>query len=207
MHFTPENPHEHQLWLESVNVPDYCANCGRPYSAHYREQCPTIPSSGQAFGAPPIIMHGLSQEEYARKVLKIALILFAVLASYLPLHAQTDAPTHQTISRLDWSLLVADTASRSIDVYSTRAIISRGGHEVLIPKPIANHTASEIAYSGGVVIMDWYLMRRLEKTRPGLAHLLMSVEIGQNAAFVSHNMIELSDVHRSTVYVRLGGAR
>jgi adenosylmethionine-8-amino-7-oxononanoate aminotransferase len=89
---------------------------------------------------------------------------------------------HQTPTRADFVLLMADAGVRANDVMSTRYALNHGWVEKRLPNAIASHTPAMAAYSAGVVAADWWMMRFLERhNHKRIAYVFMVVEIGQDA--------------------------
>jgi hypothetical protein len=93
------------------------------------------------------------------------------------------------LGRIDWSLLAADAAARSLDVYSTHLALSEGFHELILPKAIADHTPAMAAYSAGCVASDYLWARYLVKHHhPKLAKIVILGDASQDAIFAVHNL-------------------
>ena len=98
-----------------------------------------------------------------------------------------DAPSH--LDRIEWSLLAADATTRGLDAYSTYRASQGGGHDAELPSCIAEHPAAMSAYSGGVVVLQYFLARSLFKhghTR--LAHLITAADVVQVGVAAGHNL-------------------
>jgi hypothetical protein len=113
--------------------------------------------------------------------LLISLLLFSTLAASAQNHRQH--PTKE-----DFVLLTGDAGVRSLDVYSTHWMLQNGDHEMILPDLIAHHVPVMAAYSGGSVLFNWWVMRRLEYRHPKLSHTLMMVEIEQDGYYAIHNL-------------------
>lgn len=112
-------------------------------------------------------------------------LIFFLLAT--PLFAQESKPR---IDRIEWSLLAADAGTRALDVYSTRVAIENGGHEILLPSFIADHTASMAAYSASIVGVNVLVARALERHHHSrLAHFATLIDIGQDAPWAIRNLL------------------
>jgi hypothetical protein len=97
-------------------------------------------------------------------------------------------PVHVKSPRVDWALLAADVSVRGLDVYSTHKMLALGDHELFLPDVISHHTGTMAAYSGAVVVLDYFGMKRIERRHPKMAHVLMSVEIGQDGFWATKNL-------------------
>ena len=94
------------------------------------------------------------------------------------------------MTRLDWALLLSDTTVRGLDTWSTRRALTSCtcNKEAELPGWIANHTATDAAYSAGAVLTVWTVSRRIERKHPKLAHALTLLDIGGVGIAVAHNV-------------------
>jgi len=126
----------------------------------------------------------------------IALIFSFLVAFVSTVNAESfvqtlpDAPAghHQPIGRTDWSLLAADASARALDIYSTHWMLQQGDHEMFLPDAISHHVPVMAAYSAGVVALDWFAMRKLERKRPRLAHLILASNAVQDGFWALRNL-------------------
>ena len=111
-------------------------------------------------------------------------LIFFLLAT--PIAAQEPKPR---IDRIEWSLLAADAGTRALDVYSTRIAIENGGHEILLPSFIADHTSAMAAYSAGIVGVNFLVARALDRRgHRRLAHIVTMIDVGQDAPWAVQNL-------------------
>lgn len=90
-------------------------------------------------------------------ILAAALLLMAIAA-----HSQ-EKPK---LTKIDWALLAADASARTLDTISTRMDLTapcKCNREAVLPGFIANHTGTMIAYSAGMVGVDYFAARMLVK--------------------------------------------
>jgi hypothetical protein len=92
------------------------------------------------------------------------------------------------MKRIDWALLAADAGTRSLDVYSTRRMLDRGYQEQFLPDAIAQHNATMAAYSGAVVVGNYFISRRIARHHPRLPRLYLLADVLQNGYFAVHNL-------------------
>ena len=91
-------------------------------------------------------------------------------------------------TRTDWVLTGVDVGVRTLDVYSTHLMLSRGGHEAVLPKSIADHTWSLTLFSGGVVGGELFLQHELRKHKHAtLARWVPVIDMGIDAPGAVHN--------------------
>lgn len=122
-------------------------------------------------------------------------ILFLCLTPLLS-HAQAylpDAPTrpasHAPLPTSERFLLVADAASRALDVYSTHWMLGQGDREKLLPGFVAHHVSVMAAYSGATVLVDYLAARHLVRHHHStLARLVTAVDLGQDAPWAVRNL-------------------
>ena len=116
----------------------------------------------------------------ANPVLFGLLLLLAVLPAF--------GQERPKLDKAEFALLAADAGSRALDVYSTHKMLESGYQEELLPGFIADHTGTMAAYSGGSVVLDWLVYRRLREHHRKLAHVLTLVDIGQDVPWAIHNL-------------------
>jgi hypothetical protein len=126
----------------------------------------------------------------ANPVLFGILLLLAVLPAF--------GQERPKLDKAEFALLAADAGSRALDVYSTHKMLESGYQEELLPGFIADHTGTMAAYSGGCVVVDWLVYRRLREHHRKLAHVLTLVDIGQDVPWAIHNLY-LSGHHVGTL--------
>jgi hypothetical protein len=114
------------------------------------------------------------------KTLALFVLLLASVAS-----AQTDRPR---FDRTEWALLSADAAARGLDVYSTHRALSGGNREATLPGWIVNHPPVMAAYSGGIVLGQYYAARKLFPRHRKLAHLITAADVSITAPFAIRNL-------------------
>jgi hypothetical protein len=115
--------------------------------------------------------------------------LIALSAALLLSTAATAQVPSPRVDRIDWATLMADAGARSLDVYSTRRMLTRGDREKLLPAAIAVHTPAMVAYSAGVVLLDGYIARKLAKYgHRKLARTVILIDGGQDAFWAVHNL-------------------
>ena len=112
-------------------------------------------------------------------------LLFLILILTPLVHAQAPKAKPELI---DWALLGGDATVRALDVYSTHHALTQGGHEMFLPNAISHHPPMMAAYSGAVVAVDFWAMRKIERRHPRLAHVLMSIEIAQDGYWAIQNL-------------------
>jgi hypothetical protein len=116
----------------------------------------------------------------ANPVLFGILLLLAVLPAF--------GQERPKLDKAEFALLAADAGSRALDVYSTHKMLESGYQEELLPGFIADHTGTMATYSGGCVVLDWLVYRRLREHHRKLAHVLTLVDIGQDVPWAIHNL-------------------
>ncbi len=114
------------------------------------------------------------------KTLGLFVLLLASVAS-----VQTDRPR---FDRTEWALLSADAAARGLDVYSTHRALSGGNREATLPGWIVNHPPVMAAYSGGIVLGQYYAARKLFPRHRKLAHLITAADVSITAPFAIRNL-------------------
>lgn len=114
------------------------------------------------------------------------LLLFVVFAS-IASGQVPDAPKPH-FDRTEWALLAADAAARGLDVYSTHWAMKAGNTEAMLPGWIVNHPPVMAAYSGGIVLGQYYVARKLFPHHRKLAHLITAVDVSVTAPFAVHNL-------------------
>ena len=91
-------------------------------------------------------------------------------------------------TRTDWALTGVDAGVRGLDIYSTHLMLTRGGHEAVLPKSIADHTWSMTLFSGGVVGGELFLQHELRKHKHAtLARWVPVIDMGIDAPGAVHN--------------------
>lgn len=113
------------------------------------------------------------------KILALLLLLVPVAS------AQTNTPR---IDRAEWALLAADASARGFDVYSTHRALSGGNQEATLPGWIVNHPPVMAAYSGGIVLGQYYVARKLTPRHRKLAYLITAVDVSFTAPFAVRNL-------------------
>ncbi len=113
------------------------------------------------------------------KTVAVFLLLLAPVAS---------AQTNTRIDRTEWALLSADAAARGLDVYSTHWALSGGNREVTLPGWIVNHPPVMAAYSGGIVLGQYYAARKLFPRHRKLAHLITAADVSITTPFAVRNL-------------------
>ena len=117
-----------------------------------------------------------------------SVVVLFVLVSVVQAQTLPAAPKPH-FDRIEWSLLAADGAARGLDVYSTHLASEGGGHDAELPGWIANHPATMAGYSGGVVLLQYYIARKLFKRgRRKWAYALAALDSGQTGYAVAHNL-------------------
>jgi hypothetical protein len=92
--------------------------------------------------------------------------LFAFILLASPLGAQTmDEAPKPRLDRIEWILLASDAGARALDTYSTRWSLCNGNREKFLPPFVANHTANLIAVEGGMVALNYFATRNLNRRR------------------------------------------
>lgn len=130
--------------------------------------------------------------------MKTAIIL-ALAASALSVYGQLPDAPKPHIDKAEIALLAADAGARALDVYSTHQMLQNGNRELFLPKVIASHPATMAAFSGGMVAMDYFAARRLERHRhKRMAHLATMIDAGSVLPWAIHNLY-LPDNKRPTV--------
>jgi len=93
------------------------------------------------------------------------------------------------IDKTEWALLAVDAGVRGLDSYSTRRALQQGNVEATLPGFIANRTGPMVAYSEGMVVIDWLVARELIRRRHRkLAYLFTLGEICQVAPGAIKNL-------------------
>jgi len=117
------------------------------------------------------------------KLIFALLILCTAACAQLP-----DAPKSR-LDRTDYALLAADASARMLDAYSTRQALSHGNREMFLPSAIASHDWTMYAYSGSVVVANYYAAKFLIRHRhPRIAKMVLSIDIAQDAPWAIHNL-------------------
>jgi hypothetical protein len=117
------------------------------------------------------------------------LALFSVFSTATTGQTIPDAPKRH-IDRTGWTLLSADASIRALDVYSTHQMLVNGNHEIFLPGFIADHTSTMAAFSAGMVGVNWWAARSLERHHhPKIAHLVTMIDIAQDAPWAIHNLM------------------
>jgi len=102
---------------------------------------------------------------------------------------EAPVPNKPAPDRLLRSLLFADLASRALDCYSTRRMLNRGDHEILLPKAIAGNSWSMAAFSGVMVASNWWIARKLKRSHHNrLAKWLTLADLAADAPWAIHNL-------------------
>jgi hypothetical protein len=120
-------------------------------------------------------------------------LILALILSILAVAVDGQTPTAPTpkLDKVEFSLLVADSASRGLDTWSTRRMLSRGDREDFLPQAIVNRTSTMLAYSEGTVAVDWLAMRWLNrrgKWGRRTARGILAADLGQNLFWGVHNL-------------------
>lgn len=115
------------------------------------------------------------------------LLQFAILA-LIATACQAQQITRTPIDKIDWALLGGDVLFRGLDVYSTNWMLHHGGREDVLPDVISHHVPVMSTYSGTVVAVTWFAMRRCERRHSRLARLGMLGEIGGVGYSGIHNL-------------------
>jgi hypothetical protein len=115
--------------------------------------------------------------------MKTFALLFLLLVPMV--FAQTDRPR---FDRTEWVLLSADAAARGLDVYSTHRALNGGNREATLPGWIVNHPPVMAAYSGGIVLGQYYAARKLFPRHRKLAHLITAADVSITAPFAVRNL-------------------
>lgn len=120
------------------------------------------------------------------------LILGCALIAHAEPSTLPEAPKLVTKPHFDkttWALLGANAGFRALDVYSTHQMLTRGYHEIVIPKAIADHNGTMAAYSAGAVALDYFAARFLVKHHhPMLAKIALTYDAGQDGFWAVHNL-------------------
>jgi hypothetical protein len=117
-------------------------------------------------------------------------ILCALMLCAAPLSGQTlpDAPKPH-LDRTEWALLATDAAVRGLDVYSTHRALSTGNKEGVLPRAIANHPPAMALYSGGIVLAQYWIARKLvAHHHRKLAYVVTSADVAITAPSAIHNL-------------------
>jgi hypothetical protein len=117
-----------------------------------------------------------------------SLFVFTALAhaSVAPLpEAPKPQPHHDY---LGISLLASEASLRTLDAYSTvRANRCTCNHETSLPQSWANHAPIMFGYSGGIVGVNWFVARELQRHGHNkLARIPYLIDIGREAPLM-HN--------------------
>lgn len=116
--------------------------------------------------------------------MKTFALLFLLLVPVVS--AQTNTPR---FDRTEWVLLSADAAARGLDVYSTRRALNGGNREQVLPGWIANHTPVMTAYSGSIVLTQYWAARKLfAHGHRRWAHVITAMDVSVTAPSAVHNM-------------------
>ena len=116
-------------------------------------------------------------------VLLLCLLGCTVASAQLP-----DAPKPQK-DHVETALLFGAAASRALDVYSTHQMLNCGYQEIVLPKAIADRTASMAVYSAGAFTLDWMIARHLERHgHHKWARTVTSIDIGLTAPWAVRNL-------------------
>lgn len=92
-------------------------------------------------------------------------------------------------SRTDWSLVAADASVRALDVYSTHLMLTRGYHEMILPKAIADSTPRMAAYSGLCVVGNALVAHWLVKhKRRRMADMYLAGDVAQDGFWAVRNL-------------------
>lgn len=107
-------------------------------------------------------------------------------------------------SRLFWTFLAVDAASRALDVYSTQRSLNRGNREILLPTTVASHPAVMASIEAGDLIGIWWVSRRLtEQGHPKLARWLPLADAAGDLPWALHNLFlpkEKQPDHHAPIY-------
>jgi hypothetical protein len=93
------------------------------------------------------------------------------------------------LDRLEWRLLTANSAIKSLDIYSTHRALFRGGKEEILPDAIAAHSSIFSLYDSGVIATEWLVARKVTPRHPRLAHWLTIADMAGGAACVVNNFL------------------
>ena len=131
-----------------------------------------------------------NHSDHLHLVRALGWLLLALVLGVLSLAAEGQEPTGQNKpSRIDWTLLIADATARGLDTWSTHRILEcHCNQEQVIPGFIANHTPTMALFSTGMVAVDWWTLRRVERKHPRLARVLSAVDIAGTATVAGHNL-------------------
>jgi hypothetical protein len=133
--------------------------------------------------------------------LTLALILGAlalVAEAQSPLNSLPDASRstitlpHPRRDRWRLTFLLLDAGVRGLDVYSTQRMLSRGGHEMLMPSRIAGNPTLMSGLEASDVIGVWKLSERLRgrgtEAHRRLARWLPAIDAAADAPWAIHNL-------------------
>jgi hypothetical protein len=113
-------------------------------------------------------------------------ILISALAFVMALSSRAQQPG---FTRVDWTLLSADAASRALDVYSTHQMLQNGYHEILLSPSIVDHPARMAAYSGSIVLMNGLVAKMLVRhNHRTMARTLLIIDFAQDSPWAVHNL-------------------
>jgi hypothetical protein len=113
---------------------------------------------------------------------------FALLLLLLVSVASAQTKATERVDRTEWALLSADAAARGLDVYSTHRALNGGNREATLPGWIVNHPPVMAAYSGGIVLGQYYAARKLFPHHRKLAHLITAADVAITAPFAVRNL-------------------
>jgi len=117
-------------------------------------------------------------------VLLMAALSVSCMAQELP-----EAPKPHP-DKVEWSLIAADAAVRTIDTVTTRHLLSTGDKERFLPGFIVNHDTTMVIYSAGVVVFYGVVSRTLERHgHKKLAHIIVASEVIMTGSWDVNNLM------------------
>jgi hypothetical protein len=118
-------------------------------------------------------------------ILALSLAAMSLAAQELP-----SVPT-PNLDRSEKILLGADITARGLDTFSTRYMLTGNDHdrEDFLPSKITNHTAALIGFEGGMVGVDYFAARYLNRHgHRRLARVWLATDASIVTPFATHNL-------------------
>jgi hypothetical protein len=128
--------------------------------------------------------------EYTPRLHAALVALILVILSTVAAQAQVlDAPRPSPkLDKVERQLLTAYAADRALDVASTHYMITRGNHEVIMPRELVDSTPAFAGYSAVMVGTEYLGVRLLNKRHHRkLAKVMLVFDVATNAGLSIDN--------------------